>query len=133
MRMIAAVALATLACGTTHAAAQSTGDLVGRWGVAAYWNESDAQRISQQARSFCNQPYTITAGRNGGAMMFEAFEGRQREFQVSGRSIVPVGDSNARLVKDIVSWNGQVLVFRYRDEEAGRKYGNMVFARCGGR
>jgi hypothetical protein len=122
---------AVLAAVTAPAQAQSTADLVGRWGVAAYWNDSDAQRITAQARGFCNQPYTITAGRNGGAMMFEAFEGRQREFTVSGGRIVPADGSNPRLVKNIVSWNGQVLVFRYADEEAGRKYGNMVFARCG--
>jgi hypothetical protein len=131
MRLASVFGVLALAASAGDARAQSTADLVGRWGVAAYWNDSDAQRIVQQARGFCGQPYTITAGRNGGAMMFEAFEGRQREFQISGRAIVPVGDANPRLVKDIVSWNGQVLVFRYRDEEAGRKYGNMVFSRCG--
>lgn len=122
---------AALAAAASPALAQSASDLVGRWGVAAYWNDSDAQRITAQARGFCSQPYTIGAGRNGGAMMFEAFEGRQREFTVSGGRIVPLEGGNSRLVKNIVSWNGQVLVFRYADEEAGRKYGNMVFARCG--
>jgi hypothetical protein len=130
--MRAAVVLAlSLAAVSAPASAQTAADLVGRWGVAAYWSESDAQRITAQARGFCNQPYTITAGRNGGAMMFEAFEGRQREFTVRGGQIVPVEGGNPKLVKNVLSWNGQVLVFRYVEEEPARKYGNMVFSRCG--
>jgi hypothetical protein len=128
---IALLAAALAASFIPSAHAQTAQDLVGRWGVAAYWNEADAQRITQQARSFCGQPYRITAGPNGGAMMFEAFEGRQREFTIRSGRIEPVSGGDSRLVKTILSWNGQTMVFRYADEEAGRKYGNMVFSRCG--
>jgi hypothetical protein len=50
-RMACAAIVLTLATATS-AQAQATDDLVGRWGVAAYWNESDAANVVQQARSF---------------------------------------------------------------------------------
>ncbi len=133
---LAAAALpfaALLAGAPIPAVAQSTQDLVGRWGVAAYWRAEDAAKVQAAARSACSNPYNITRGPNGGVMMFESFEGRPREMQVSGGRILPVGGGGERLAKDITSWNGSMLVFNYIDEEAKRKYGNMVFVRCGGR
>jgi hypothetical protein len=120
---------------TGHTAmAQSSGNLatdtlVGRWGVAAYWNESDATKVVQQARSFCSKPYVIGKGRNGGAMMYEAFHGRPQEVRVSGRQIAPM-DGSTQTSKTISSWDGKVLIFSYDDAEAKRRYGNMVFVRC---
>lgn len=107
-------------------------ELVGRWGVAAYWKAEDAAKVQAAARSACAQPYAITRGPGGGIMMFESFEGRPREMQVRGNQIVAIS-GESRQTKDITSWTGSVLVFNYADEEAKRKYGNMVFVRCGGR
>jgi hypothetical protein len=119
-------------------AAQSalkTEDLVGRWGVAAYWNESDATKVTAQAKGFCSQPYIISKGRNGGAIMFEAFEGKPKEVVVQSSQIVAVGGSSGgaarNTTKVIQSWNGSTLVMNYADDEAKRRYGNMVFVRCG--
>jgi hypothetical protein len=107
-----------------------TEDLIGRWGVAAYWNAADAPRVQAAARSACSQPYNITRGPGGGVMMFESFEGRPREMLVrSGQIVSASGES--RQTKDITSWTGSMLVFNYVDDEAKRKYGNMVFVRCG--
>jgi hypothetical protein len=116
-----------------YASAQSalkTEDLIGRWGVAAYWNDSDAAKITVQAKSFCNQPYVITKGRNGGAVMFEAFEGKPSEVTVQSGQIVSLAGSTRNTSKIIQSWNGSTLVMNYADEEARRKYGNMVFVKC---
>jgi hypothetical protein len=107
-----------------------TEDLIGRWGVAAYWNDSDAAKVTAQARGFCSQPYVISKGANGAARMFEAFEGRPQDVVIQGGQIVATSGS-ARATKAIQSWNGSVLVINYVDEEARRKYGNMVFVRCG--
>jgi hypothetical protein len=112
------------------AQAQSSADLVGRWGVAAYWNPSDAQPTTQRARAACNQPYVITRGAKGGAVMFEPFDGKRREMVITGRQIVAAEGADSRTTKTIQSWDGQVMVFTYDDDEAKRKYGNMVFARC---
>jgi hypothetical protein len=109
---------------------QSSADLVGRWGVAAYWNISDAQPTTQRARAACNQPYVITRGPKGGAVMFEPFDGKRREMVISGRQIMAAEGADNRTTKTIQSWDGQVMVFTYDDDEAKRKYGNMVFARC---
>ncbi|MGL5113979.1 MAG: hypothetical protein ACRC7G_02175 [Beijerinckiaceae bacterium] len=119
--------------GLVPASAQSlrTEDLVGRWGVAAYWSDTDAANVTRQARGFCSQPYVISKGPNGGAMMFEAFEGRPREMVVRSGEIIAADGGNPRVTKSVASWNGQVLVFSYNDPEPKRKYGNMVFARCG--
>jgi hypothetical protein len=113
------------------AVAQASGDLVGRWGVAAYWNAGDAQPMTQRARAACSQPYVISRGPKGGAVMFEPFDGKRREVQISGRQIVAADGADSRTTKTIQSWDGQVMVFTYDDEEAKRKYGNMVFVRCG--
>jgi hypothetical protein len=116
------------------ASAQSslkTDDLVGRWGVAAYWNESDAAKVTAQAKGFCSKPYVISKGKNGGAMMFEAFEGKPKEVLVQSGQIIPVDGSSKNTTKVIQSWNGSTLVMNYTDDEAKRRYGNMVFVRCG--
>jgi hypothetical protein len=125
------LALAVLILSACPAAAQSprTEDLVGRWGVAAYWSAADAGKIQAAARGACSQPYAITRGPGGGAMMFESFEGRPREMQVRGGQIVAVS-GDPRQTKEITSWTGSMLVFNYVDDEAKRKYGNMVFVRC---
>jgi hypothetical protein len=130
IKFIIAAAAMTTFCGAAHAQSPRTEDLVGRWGVAAYWNDADAAKVTAQARSFCNQPYVISKGANGTARMFEAFEGRPQDVTIQGNQIVAANGS-ARSTKAIQSWNGSTLVFNYVDEEAKRKYGNMVFVRCG--
>jgi hypothetical protein len=132
--VVAAILAAGLGLTALPAAAQSprTEDLIGRWGVAAYWNAADAARTQAAARSACSAPYNITRGPGGGAMMFESFEGRPREMQVRGGQIVATS-GESRQTKDITAWTGSMLVFNYVDDEAKRKYGNMVFIRCGGR
>jgi hypothetical protein len=130
MHKLIIAAAATVLSGAAQAQAPRTEDLVGRWGVAAYWNDADASKVTAQARSFCSQPYVISKGANGAARMFEAFEGRPQDVMIQGNQIVAANGS-ARSTKAIQSWNGNTLVFNYVDEEAKRKYGNMVFVRCG--
>lgn len=129
-RLSLIVALFGFATAPAFAQSPRTEELVGRWGVAAYWNAGDAAKVQAAARSACSQPYNITRGPGGGVMMFESFEGRPREMMVRGGQIVAVS-GESRQTKDISSWNGSMLVFNYVDEEAKRKYGNMVFVRCG--
>jgi hypothetical protein len=128
--MLRLVALLLLVTGSAEAQSLRTEDLIGRWGVAAYWNEADAARVTAQAKGFCSQPYVVSRGANGAARMFEAFEGRPQDVTVQGGRIVPVSGSE-RAAKAVQRWDGTTLVFNYVDEEARRKYGNMVFVRCG--
>lgn len=117
--------------GSALAQTPTTDALIGRWGVAAYWNAADEAKTTAQARSFCNQPYVITKGPKGGAVMFEPFDGKRREYVVQAGQIVAQDGADARTAKAITAWTGQVLVFNYVEEEAKRKYGNMVFVKCG--
>ncbi len=122
--------LAVLSPAAAGAQTLRTEDLIGRWGVAAYWNESDAAKITAMARGFCSQPYVVSRGANGAARMFEAFEGRPQDVTVQGGRIVAVSGGE-RTAKAVQRWDGTTLVFNYVDDEARRKYGNMVFVRCG--
>lgn len=122
--------LILMAPAVAQAQSLKTDDLIGRWGVAAYWNESDAARITAMAKGYCGQPYVISRGANGAARMYEAFEGRPQDVTVQGGQIIAVGGSQ-RTAKAVQRWDGTTLVFNYVDEEAKRKYGNMVFVRCG--
>jgi hypothetical protein len=129
MKIAVLAAAFTLAAIPAHAQSPRTEDLVGRWGVAAYWSAADAARTQAAARSACSSPYNITRG-PGGGVMFESFEGRPREMLVRGSQIV-AASGESRQTKDITSWTGSMMVFNYVDDEAKRKYGNMVFVRCG--
>jgi hypothetical protein len=120
-----------IAQGQSIAQSLRTEDLVGRWGVAAYWNDADATKITAQAKGFCSQPYIISKGKNGGAVMFEAFDGKPKEVVVQSGQIVSADGAGRNTTKTIQSWNGSTLVVNYVDEEAKRRYGNMVFVRCG--
>ena len=122
--------LAVLSPAAAGAQTLRTEDLIGRWGVAAYWSDSDAARITVMARGFCSQPYVVSRGANGAARMYEAFEGRPQDVTVQGGRIVAVSGGE-RTAKAVQRWDGTTLVFNYVDDEARRKYGNMVFVRCG--
>lgn len=133
-------ALAPLAAAMLLACAQGvqaqqplrTEDLVGRWGVASYFAAAQKEEITGRARSACSQPYVIGRGKAGGAVMFEAFQGKPVEVVVRGRQIGALVDPQDKTNKDVVSWSGRVLELRYREPEAATKYGTMVFVRCGG-
>ena len=45
------------------------GEIVGRWGFAAYHREGDRGRTETAAKAGCNNPYVIRPGPTGGAMM----------------------------------------------------------------
>ncbi len=90
----------------------------------------DAQKVTQQARGFCSQPYVITRAPAGGAVMFEPFDGTRREVLVqSGQIVAASGDS--RSAKTVSSLNGQVPRLQLQRRGSEAKYGNMVFVRCG--
>jgi hypothetical protein len=129
--LIPAAAALAACSGVAFAQSPTTDELIGRWGVAAYWNAADAAKVTAQARSFCSQPYIVTKGPKGGAVMFEPFDGKRREYVVQSGQIVAADGADAKTTKAIASWSGQTLVFSYVEEEAKRKYGNMVFVKCG--
>jgi hypothetical protein len=114
-------------------------DLVGRWGYASYHKEADRPRTEAAARGQCGQPYVIGAGPSGGVLMHLADEAQQQELQLKGgpggKNYVGPGGAPAGDAKDreIVSFDGRVLVLRWVDQEVAGRYGTGIYVRCAAR
>ncbi len=114
--------------------------LVGRWGFAAYHRETDRARIQAAAKASCTQPnpYVITPGPAGGAMMRLADQPNPVELRTKGgpggKTYIgpegPPGDSKDR---EVVAFDGKVLILRWVDPEINGRYGTEVYVRCSGR
>jgi hypothetical protein len=110
-------------------------EIVGRWGLASYQNPNDRARTEAAARGQCKQPYVIGAGSSGGVMMHLADEATPQELRLkgspSGKNFIgPPGPSGGEKDREIVSFDGRVLVTRFIDKDAATRYGNMVYVRC---
>ena len=110
-------------------------ELVGKWGLAGYFNEKDAGNIEASARAQCNAPYTIARGPSGGVMMHLPDATKVSEVVVktslSTSYIGPAGAPGGKTDREIVRFDGKVLVLKWLDPADARRYGTMVFARCG--
>jgi hypothetical protein len=110
-------------------------EVVGRWGLASYQNPNDRARTEAAARSQCKQPYVITAGASGGVVMHLADQATPQELRLKGSPsgknyIGPAGPTPGEQDREIVSFDGRVLVTRFVDKDASVRYGNMVYVRC---
>jgi len=111
-------------------------ELVGKWGLASFQNPNDRARTEKQAAAQCKQPYVIGAGQNGGVVMHLADQATPQELRLKGsRSgknyIGPPGPPGGPDDREIVSFDGRVLITRFVDPDAANRYGNMVYVRCG--
>lgn len=129
-------ALAALAvCAAGPALAQTADQLVGRWGLAAYFREADAPRVRAAAAAQCGAPYIIGKGPSGGVMLHRPDESRTSEHVVKssllGKSYIgPAGEGGGAKDREIVSFDGATLVLRWVDESVASRYGTMVFVKC---
>jgi hypothetical protein len=110
-------------------------ELVGRWGYTSYQREADRERTVKAASGLCKSPYIIAKGPGGGVMMHLADEKQPSELRLKGSTsgknyIGPDGDAGVGLDQEIVSFDGRVLVTRYVDPDAAKRYGNMVRVKC---
>ena len=112
-------------------------NLVGRWGLTAYHNEADRERTIAAAANQCRNPYVITMGPSGGVMMHLADQSTPTELALKGapggRNFIgpkedPPGGPQDR---EVVSFDGRVLILRWMDPEVQSRYGTMVYVRCG--
>jgi hypothetical protein len=110
-------------------------EIVGRWGLASYQNPNDRARTEAAARSQCKQPYVIGAGATGGVIMHLADQATPQELRLKGSPsgknyIGPPGPAGGEQDREIVSFDGRVLITRFTDKDAATRYGNMVYVRC---
>ena len=113
-------------------------ELVGKWGLASYQNPNDRARTEAAAKAQCKQPYVIGAGATGGEIMHLADQATPQELRLKGSPsgknyIGPEGPPGGEKDREIISFDGKTLVTRFVDKDAGTRYGNMVYVRCGPR
>ena len=111
-------------------------ELVGRWGLAAYHKDSDRARTEIAARGHCKQPYVIGRGPTGGVMMHLADTAQPEELKVKGgpggkNYIGPDPQPGGPRDREVVSFDGRVLLLRWIDPEVSGRYGTMIYVRCG--
>ena len=112
-------------------------DIVGRWGLAAYHKDEDRPRIEAAAAQQCKQPYVITLGPTGGVMMHLADQATPTELRLKGAPggktfIGPEGDPpGSAQDREVVAFDGRLLILRWMDPEVQGRYGTMVYVRCG--
>ncbi|MEH2540138.1 hypothetical protein V1278_006843 [Bradyrhizobium sp. AZCC 1577] len=110
-------------------------EIVGRWGLASFQNPNDRARTEAAARGQCKQPYVIGAGANGGVVMHLADQATPQELRLKGSPsgknyIGPPGPAGGDQDREIVSFDGRVMVTRFIEKDAAVRYGNMVYVRC---
>ena len=112
-------------------------DLVGRWGLAAYHKDEDRARTEAAAREQCKQPYNISRGPSGGVIMHLADQAQPTELGLKGgpdgKNYIGPGEDPAGAARDreIVAFDGRVLITRFTDPEVAGRYGTSVYVRCG--
>ena len=110
-------------------------EIVGKWGLASFQNPNDRARTEAAAKAQCKQPYVIGAGSSGGVIMHLADQATPQELRLKGSPsgknyIGPSGPAGGEPDREIISFDGRVLITRFIDKDAATRYGNMVYVRC---
>lgn len=110
-------------------------EVVGRWGFAAYHKPEDRARTEAAARNQCKNPYVIGAGQTGGVIMHLADEAQPQELRLKGSQdgknyVGPAGPPAGPQDREIVSFDGRVMIMRFIDPDAASRYGTSVYVRC---
>jgi hypothetical protein len=80
----------------------------------------------------------IGAGATGGVVMHLADQATPQELRLKGSPsgknyIGPPGPAGGDQDREIVSFDGRIMVTRFIDKDAAVRYGNMVYIRCAAR
>jgi hypothetical protein len=110
-------------------------DIVGRWGLAAYHREQDRLRTEVAARDQCALAYLIDRSPGGNVLMLGHDNPQPQAMilkgSVDGKTYVGPGPSAAGADdREVVSFDGQVLILKWFAPEIASRYGIMVLARC---
>jgi len=110
--------------------------LIGRWGIASFHTDKDRQRTEREAKAQCSLPYTVAKGPTDGVMMHVADDPKLYELRLKGDAAgrtylgfeAPPGDPQDR---EILSGTDRLMIMRFVDPDANRRYGTFVYVRCG--
>ena len=110
-------------------------EIVGNWGLAAYHREQDRARTQAAAKSQCGKPYEIQASASGGVMMLSHDNPQVQEMILKGSTqgktyVGPGAEPAGPDDREVVSFDGKVLIMKWVDPEVAGRYGNMVLVRC---
>jgi hypothetical protein len=111
-------------------------DIVGSWGLASYHREQDRVRTEVAARGQCSpQPYVINRSPSGGVLMLGHDNPQVQEMNIKGspegKTYIGPGPQPASADdREVVSFDGRVLILKWVDPEVAGRYGNMVLVRC---
>jgi hypothetical protein len=110
-------------------------EFVGRWGYAAYHRPDDRVRTENAARGQCKQPYVIGRGPTGGVIMHRADQAQPEELRVKGGAggktyIGPEGEPGGMQDREVVTFDGRVIILRWIDPEVSTRYGTGIYVRC---
>lgn len=110
-------------------------DIIGRWGLAGYHREQDRIRAEVAARGQCFQPYVIAASSIGDVKMLSHDNPQALDMKIKGtaggKTYIGPGQRPADPDdREVLSYDGQVLVLRWITPEIFAKYGIMVLVRC---
>ena len=77
----------------------------------------------------------IGQGANGGVMMYLADSSELQELRLKGSTsgrdyIGPAGRTPGAQDREIVSFDGRVMILKYVDSEVDGRYGTGIFVRC---
>src|ERR1019366_4947627 len=97
--------------------------------------DEDRSRIEVAAAGQCKQPYVITLGPTGGVMMHLADQAKAEELRLKGAPgnktyIGPEGEPAGAQDREVIAFDGRVLILRWMDSEVQGRYGTMVYVRC---
>ena len=147
LALVVAVAVALAGCAGTQNAPSaaltgpppkpsiSPSDVIGRWGLGAYHREEDRARTEAITKGQCKQPYVISAGNTGGLMMLTHDSPNIVEVQIKanqdGRTFIgPGAQPGGSDDREVVSYDGRVLILKWVDPEVAGRYGTQILVRC---
>jgi hypothetical protein len=109
-------------------------DILGRWGIASFHRPEDQARTEVAARNGCTQPYVINRGSVGVAMLgHDSPQVQDMAIKASadGRTYIGPGpEPGAADDREVVSFDGRVLILKWVDPEVAGRYGTMLLVRC---
>jgi len=110
-------------------------EIVGRYGYGSYHREEDRARTEAAARGQCGQPVVINRAPDGGVMMYLADVNELQDLHLKGSPngrnyIGPPGPAGGLQDREVVSFDGRVMVLRWVNPEVAGRYGIGVYVRC---